>query len=215
MTTRSAWGRFLPRRGRHGACYDADGDHHQGVQKRGHDHTIHADEPGGAGLALGFAPATRGPLPHRMPRPRPGDGGALYEVAGVGGRLFFTRDATRDGPRELWATDGTTNGTRRLAERFADNLTDVDGTLFFSTVENDANVLWKSDGTPEGTVHVAEITSTVDGLYGPTRFAAVGRQLFFFADDGTRTFTLQASDGVASRTARLAAVTPSVAGQSI
>ncbi len=140
----------------------------------------------------------------------PSDPFYLSEFGSAGGKLFFTREASAGGARQLWVTDGSRRGTRRLAERFAENLTAVGGTLFFTSFEGDANVLWKSDGTPGGTVQVAQITSTIAGLYTPTALTAVGTRLFFAADDGTHTLTLYVSDGTDAGTRRLTALVPRV-----
>jgi ELWxxDGT repeat protein len=71
----------------------------------------------------------------------------------VGDHVFFFLSS------QLWASDGTASGTRRLAdltstEPFITGLASIDGKLFFLDHPNRDGItdLWTSDGTPEGTV---------------------------------------------------------------
>ena len=130
-----------------------------------------------------------------------------YEFVGVDGKLFFTRDASVDGPRELWVTNGRFGGAKQLAQRLADNLTAVSGTLFFTSPERGANVLWRSDGTPEGTAQVAVINAGGPGSTGPFGFTAVGGRLFFFlGDDANQMIALYVSDGTTTGMSKVAGV---------
>jgi ELWxxDGT repeat protein len=102
----------------------------------------------------------------------------IYEQRVSGNLLYFSGyDGFADA---LWATDGTPGGTHLV--RFIDsapyfdgpmNLTDVAGTLYFST-QNAG--LWRSDGTTGGTVQVKG---------GPIyQVKAFGNRLLFVTDDG-------------------------------
>ena len=80
------------------------------------------------------------------------------------GTLFFAADDGVHGS-ELWMSDGTSPGTRMVVDAVAGpgsldpwNLTEVNGTLFFSAGSHDGSerALWKSDGTAGGTVFVAD-----------------------------------------------------------
>src|SRR5262249_54438313 len=80
----------------------------------------------------------------------------------VNGTLFFAADDGSTG-LELWKTDGTTEGTMRVADivegELGSNpaqLTGVNGTLFFTVTGG----LWRSDGTAAGTMRVADMPAS-------------------------------------------------------
>jgi ELWxxDGT repeat protein len=76
----------------------------------------------------------------------------------VSGALYFATDTGET--KELWKTDGTADGTVKIREfdTFLGNLTDVNGTLYFYTLDqispNHSMSLWKSDGTAGGTTAI-------------------------------------------------------------
>ena len=120
---------------------------------------------------------------------------SLTTVAGPGktGLLFFTADDGEHG-REMWKTDGTSEGTVLVAdldpgEYDADiaQLTDVNGALFFSGRFADelgvGTELWRSDGTEEGTVLAADINVGAEDSY-PSLLTNVKGTLYFAANDG-------------------------------
>ncbi|TWT77000.1 Peptidyl-prolyl cis-trans isomerase A precursor [Posidoniimonas polymericola] len=89
----------------------------------------------------------------------------------VGDTLFFVAEDGVSG-RELWASNGTSAGTRLVRDIFTGNdpvlgtarssapieLTAVGDTLFFTAVElTNGRELWKSDGTAVGTVMVKDL----------------------------------------------------------
>jgi ELWxxDGT repeat protein len=78
--------------------------------------------------------------------------------------------------RSLWKSDGTSAGTERVVvtERGADNLTQVDNLLYFTTNEIR---LWVSDGTAAGTIPVSPYIEGQDP--GPYSMTPVGNGLFF------------------------------------
>jgi ELWxxDGT repeat protein len=91
------------------------------------------------------------------------DGGNLHEFAGGPRRAFFKRWMSEGAYRapgsveyeELWTTDGTSEGTRRLQRfRTLKEMHEVGGRLFViaSDASPTAADLWTSDGTAEGTV---------------------------------------------------------------
>jgi ELWxxDGT repeat protein len=137
-------------------------------------------------------------------------GGPVQNMVNVNGTLFFTSFSTTQGS-QLWKSNGTPAGTVLVAALSptpgtnvgAGNLTNVDGTLFFSAQGASGPALWKSDGTPAGTVVVKTITP-----FGPFGAAledltAVDGSLFFFASS-FGTLELWRSDGTAAGTAELA-----------
>lgn len=130
-----------------------------------------------------------------------------------GNLLFFAADDGISG-RELWLTNGTEEGTVLVHDILpgADgdipissnpaNLTDVNGTLFFSINTGSANVdryeLWKSDGTSNGTQLVRQFASTVTGHLND--FVSYQGNLYFLADNGTTGTGLWVSDGTEAGT---------------
>ncbi len=97
---------------------------------------------------------------------------AMSEAAGY---IFYWSDAT-----ELWRTDGTTNGTVKLATLEGTGVPVVafDGAAWFAGFEAGQYNLWRSDGTPAGTQRVFTNPGlTVD----PLSMTVVGTRLYFSA----------------------------------
>jgi ELWxxDGT repeat protein len=100
-------------------------------------------------------------------------------------RLYFAGRDPRHGV-ELWSTDGTAPGTRRVADLCPGN---CDGgpvqirvaldRLVFADPKGD---LWASDGTAAGTARLAA-TGLLPSPYVPLDFAALGGRLVFTALD--------------------------------
>ena len=99
--------------------------------------------------------------------------------------------------RSLWKTDGTEAGTVMVKDialggsSRPDNLTAVDGVLFFSVWDGAHRDLWKSDGTEAGTVLVKDFSTG----WGPRSSVAMNGALYFEADDGVHGGELWKSDG--------------------
>ena len=126
-------------------------------------------------------------------------------LAAVGDRLFFVYDDAEHG-KELWTSDGTSAGTRLVADihpgeagsnPFA--LVESGGRLVFMADDGARGVeLWMSDGTSEGTQLVGEIQPGDCGLPSagdPFIHSSVAEKanmvdadgmVFFAADDGVR-----------------------------
>ena len=134
----------------------------------------------------------------------------------VGERVFFTareRFAGGDAGNELWVTDGTPDGTRRLAtflyEEHAPDppgerarlLVDVNGTLLFRAwgrVGGFNDQLWKSDGTAEGTVLVRDFGNQTSDR---TSMVVMGGNAYFVASPaGSPRPGVVKSDGTAAGT---------------
>ena len=135
---------------------------------------------------------------------------SVENLTSVKNTLYFTGEINGSG-NELLISDGTPLGTRLfldiLPENRVDgvavnessdpeNLTDVDGILFF-TADNGTNgtELWKSDGTVEGTNLVADITEG-ENSSSLSDFVAVGDVLYFVNNEDE----LWQSDGTAEGT---------------
>ncbi|HEY4592983.1 MAG TPA: ELWxxDGT repeat protein, partial [Thermoanaerobaculia bacterium] len=114
-------------------------------------------------------------------------------------RLLFVGSTPGRGA-ELWSTDGTVGGTRRLTDvcpgpcdAFSQSYPPVLGNaggrtwfLAISTENGAPSELWASDGTPAGTFHVAGYTQGIGALGGRVYFGAVESSTLELAStDGT------------------------------
>jgi len=133
------------------------------------------------------------------------------------GLLFFRAGAATydiygpelDGGPELWVSDGTEAGTRRVKDinttgQFGGSLirelTNFNGTLFFNADDGtNGSELWKSDGTEAGTVMVKDIRSG-SSPSGPRYLTNVNGTLFFSANDGIHGHELWKSNGTEAGT---------------
>lgn len=99
------------------------------------------------------------------------------------GRLFFHDCDPRPSTAcDLWISDGTVEGTRKLAElgRRATRLTGSAGVVYFlaSTVDDFRPALWRTDGTPGGTISLRTFSNV-----GPTNdVASVGGRALVVAE---------------------------------
>ncbi len=126
-------------------------------------------------------------------------------AAALGGTFFFVADDGISG-EELWATDGTEAGTRRVRDvrpgpRGSEPrwLTVSGGRLFFAADDGThGRELWVSDGTEAGTALVADLLPGA-GSSLPRELAAVGNAVVFSATDGTAGVEPWASDGTWAR----------------
>ncbi|TRX25223.1 T9SS type A sorting domain-containing protein [Flavobacterium franklandianum] len=142
-------------------------------------------------------------------------------LANVNGTLYFSANDGINGI-ELWKSDGTNAGTVMVKDIFPgynaqnnyfynsspNNLTNVNGTLFFSACDSEIDSnrqnfeLWKTDGTAVGTVKVKEIRNgTVSSfLNGLTN---ANGTLYFVANDGINGKEVWKSDGTEAGTTLL------------
>ena len=131
---------------------------------------------------------------------RSGASSSPRQLVVVGSRLLFSADMG-GGDRDLWRSDGTADGTRRIAE--VTPTTDEDGEstmavladrLLYSGDGPDGVELWSSTGTTSGTVQAADIRpgSRDSGPLGLTAFDGL---VWFGANDGEHGRELWATDG--------------------
>jgi ELWxxDGT repeat protein len=111
----------------------------------------------------------------------------------VNGTLYFTAyqatGTNRDA--ELWKSDGTTDGTVRIADinpglgsSFPYDFTQLGNTIYFQADDGTHGTeLWKTDGTPAGTTLVCDINPGSPESY-PVNLTVLGNSLLFTADDG-------------------------------
>lgn len=130
----------------------------------------------------------------------------------VANDFVFLRARTETTGTELWKTDGTSAGTRRVRDIVSGpddtSLFDfvyVNGTLFFTADDGIHGLeLWKSDGTEAGMVLVRDINPGADSAFGQIGFrnlTNVNGTLFFIAEDGIHGRSLWKSDGTEAGTA--------------
>ena len=127
----------------------------------------------------------------------------LPEMEAVGSRVFFGLRDEEHG-HELWASDGTREGTRRvrdLAPGTQDSvpgeLTAFQGMLYFTAAAVPGERrLWRSDGTEAGTVPV----HPVDTGSPPALPTVHGGRLWFFASDAEHGRELWSTDGTEAGT---------------
>jgi ELWxxDGT repeat protein len=121
--------------------------------------------------------------------------------------LFFANDGVNG--LELWATDGTTSGTRLVKDIASGanssspySLTSLDNgkALINATDGVNGNELWITDGTTQGTILVKDIYSGANGSY-PFSFTSLGNgNALFSANDGVNGNELWITDGTAQGT---------------
>jgi ELWxxDGT repeat protein len=153
----------------------------------------------------------------------------VSDLTAVNGTLFFDATASSTflpfssaSPTVgLWKSDGTANGTvmvkdfsptqisspviLSLSLAAPTNLTNVNGTLFFSAIDGaNGTALWKSDGTTDGTVMVKDVAAT-----GLTNVKGV---LYFAGKDDANGTELWKSDGTEAGTAMVADINPGANG---
>jgi ELWxxDGT repeat protein len=135
---------------------------------------------------------------------------AVQEMRAVGSTVFFDLRDQEHG-RELWASDGTREGTRLVLDVLPGQdssdpveLTLFEGKLYFSARTSlIGRELWVSDGTAAGTVRIAEIRPDSADPAAPDLPALLtvhSGRLWFFADDGEHGRELWSSDGTEAGT---------------
>ena len=104
--------------------------------------------------------------------------------------LFSAADSVHG--RELWASDGTAQGTYLVKDIYPgprssrpDELVAFDGRVYFEAADSSYGVeLWSSDGTAEGTALVADLWPGVNQNSRPADLTVAGGTLFFTASTG-------------------------------
>jgi ELWxxDGT repeat protein len=151
---------------------------------------------------------------------RGGLGFAVNTLTVVGDRLFFVSVSTDTG-RELWTSDGTTEGTMLVEDlnpgpAGADplHLTAARGRLFFfPTTPSLGREPWVSDGTARGTRPVRDINpGPADGIASLPFPTPMGRSLFFVASTPDTGLELWKTDGTSRGTVLVKDIGPGPGG---
>lgn len=125
-----------------------------------------------------------------------------YDIKSLGDRAIFGRTLDYDHPPELWTTDGTAAGTRKLdlpeRPRNLDGLFPAGRQAYFlrSSEPWAPDDLWVSDGGEAGTRRVRDFR-VAPGSSGPLAQTAVRNQLLFSAQAGGESAPLFLTDGTA------------------
>ncbi|MHB1559579.1 MAG: ELWxxDGT repeat protein [Isosphaeraceae bacterium] len=148
--------------------------------------------------------------------------GYLTSLKAIGGTVFFDAADSAHGA-ELWASDGTPQGTRLVqdinpgpAGSDPQRFVSFNNRLYFAAHDGSspqANQLWTSDGTAAGTGLVAAfspgITTGSSAIFpGSTDYVMLGSQLLLPMEDGVHGTELWATNGTAAGTTLLAPVNP-------
>lgn len=131
-----------------------------------------------------------------------GQGMPVAEPVDINEHFFFSANdgASGTSQRQLWRTDGTSDGTIRVSSAFTGgppgphNFIRLDDRLLFEAYDEDYyHALWTSDGSTDGTRALrAEGRSGPDS---PASLTRVGDMAFFSAADDTSFYQLWMTDG--------------------
>ncbi|RKH08019.1 hypothetical protein D7V97_20650 [Corallococcus sp. CA053C] len=140
-------------------------------------------------------------------------GDAVFFMAGAEG--FFGEPGDRWFGGELWRSDGTTPGTRRVKDvrlgaegSLPSGLTVMDGQLYFAADDGvHGRELWRTDGSSQGTQLVQDLEPG-PGSSAPTALKAMDGWLFLSAMTGTRGREAWYSDGSSDRVQQLHDLAP-------
>ncbi len=95
------------------------------------------------------------------------------------------------------------------------NITNVNGTLFFTVFNGTDQVLWKSDGTTAGSMEVKDINPGGHNIYFYKHFEKGNGVLYFSFYDDVHGYELWKSDGTNNGTAIVKEINPGVYGAAV
>ncbi|HYO54879.1 ELWxxDGT repeat protein [Archangium sp.] len=142
------------------------------------------------------------------------------DMRSAGGTVFLSLDDGHTG-HELWKLDASGRGVlvKDLApgrgSAYPDELTDVNGTLFFQTFIGLETGLWKSDGTAAGTVKVLSSELQLESRPSFRDMTALGGTLFFGYNLHQTDTELWKSDGTAVGTVMVKDIRPGPEGAEV
>lgn len=219
--------------GFHHFCYNAPSSPGPGIDLRGRLLFVADDGQRGRELWIsnGKGPGTHllGDLdPRRLNTPPPGQCDDNRQRTGLGSeprdflrfrnKVFFTA-ADGDAGRELWRTDGTKAGTRRIKDirpgvqgSEPHDLVIFQGKVWFvASSAGGGEEIWRTDGTPEGTVLVRQLTFRAYPSWARSLTVAGGR-LFFVLSNEIAGPELWVTGGTAASTHQIADLRPGPEG---
>ncbi len=162
--------------------------------------------------------------PDGIPDPRTDSGVSSnpdgFAKLGAGNVALFAADDGTTG-RELWSTDGTAKGTRRVADLFPGptgssphDLTRLGNLIyFFASPTGVGDALYRTDGTTAGTVLVSNLQANGTPTWAKN-LTVSGGKLFFAAYNELSGAELWTSLGTASSTRLVADLNPGPASSS-
>ncbi len=155
---------------------------------------------GSAATTLALAPSepeTDCPGPNRFPQ----------ELTAAAGRLFFLREETLHEP-QVWTSDGTPEGTARLAGLPPDLLTtsgsgfaEIHGEVFFTGADPFEYALWQTNGATGGTRKAVDFPT--ESAADIRHLTALGNELYFTAADHEFGRDVWRSDGTPEGTRKV------------
>jgi len=124
------------------------------------------------------------------------EGRVPSRITVAGDRLFFQVEGTSFQPWQLWVSDGTSAGTRRLQSNelagMGNEMTGIDGVLWFAGADRlHGFEPWRSDGTDAGTAMITNLAAEDPPSSAPHAFTAAGDWVYFEAWDGTGPYQFQ------------------------
>ncbi|MFL6262854.1 MAG: ELWxxDGT repeat protein [Thermoanaerobaculia bacterium] len=124
-------------------------------------------------------------------------------VVSPAGAVYFQANPSPNGPPDdLWVTDGTPAGTRRVASHTSGDVGFLGGLAWYGRVSpRGASELWRTDGTAGGTLRSSVLRRFPSGSSPIFLPAAAGGR--FLADEGDGVRHLWASDGTPEGTSAL------------
>jgi ELWxxDGT repeat protein len=128
----------------------------------------------------------------------------------LNGTLMFAAKGGGKG-MELWRSDGTAEGTRRVKDikpgpggSAPDGLAAIDGLLYFLADDGvHGRELWVSDGTGPGTRLVKDMRAGLDGQPGYPHYTQFNGAVYFFGSEATGGFQVWRTDGTEAGTYRV------------
>ncbi|MDX1999401.1 MAG: hypothetical protein SF066_16905 [Thermoanaerobaculia bacterium] len=142
--------------------------------------------------------------------------GENSRLLSTGQRLFFVRNSSR----ELWTSDGTSDGTRSLplptGLQISGRLVTVAGRVFFTPYNSTLGdeELWTSDGTAEGTVRLLGNLGDLCCRQEAPELVPLGNGVVFAAAPDNAGAEPWWSDGTAAGTRRIADLWPGLGSSS-